>query len=177
MTRFRGPPRGLWGVGIRLTSAVRGPACCPINVPGNARLHLRAIRSALRCTMQVLDFKDRSVRGSRCTPNNIHHFIESGALLTPTCTPQRPQGGIGKGHTASQIACGRVVGPPKSSSELPLTLHGSNWDKNGARARCPVNDMLPWPSPGPLWGRHNADRRASDPYVYAPDTPGRATRA
>ena len=44
----------------------------------------------------------------------------TGALLRLLCTPQRPQGGFGEGHKPSQIACGGVIGPPKSSSELPL---------------------------------------------------------
>ncbi len=46
----------------------------------------------------------------------------TGALLSPMCTPHRPQGRLGEGPEPSQIACGGVIEPPKSSTELPLHI-------------------------------------------------------
>ena len=56
----------------------------------------------------------------------------TGAVRSPMCTPQRPQGGLGEGQKPSQIPCGSVIRPPKSSSELPLyTLCGSKCRERG----------------------------------------------
>jgi hypothetical protein len=46
----------------------------------------------------------------------------TGALLTLMWRPRTVQGGLGEGHKPSQIACGSVIGPPISSSELPLDI-------------------------------------------------------
>jgi hypothetical protein len=98
----------------------------------------------------------------------------TGALLTPVWRPRKLQGEFGEGHKPSQIACGSAIGPPYSSSELPPhTLHASKCRENGMCARSLVNYMLSWPSPGPLGRPHEAHRRASDPRVEAPETPGR----
>ena len=52
------------------------------------------------------------------------------------------------------------------------TLHASKCSENGMCARSLVNYMLSWPSPGLLGRRHDAHRRASDPYVEAPGAAG-----
>ena len=44
----------------------------------------------------------------------------TGALQTPMWRPQTLQGRFGEGHKPSQIACGSVIGPPESSSELSV---------------------------------------------------------
>ena len=43
----------------------------------------------------------------------------TGVLRAPMWRPQTLQGGFEEGHKPSRIACGSVIGPPKSSSELP----------------------------------------------------------
>ena len=52
-------------------------------------------------------------------------------------------------------------------------IHPSTCREKGMCARTLVNYMLSWPSPGPRGRRHEAHRRASDPYVEAPEAPRR----
>jgi hypothetical protein len=77
-------------------------------------------------------------------------------------------------------APGRIRGGPSSvhQNRYPNFLHtlrASKCCENWMCARSLVNYMRSWPSPGPIGRRHEAHKRASDPYVEATNAPGGGT--
>ncbi len=78
-----------------------------------------------------------------------------------------------RGPRTLGVACGGVIGPPQPSSELPLHTSRKQvlrkWDVRAIPRKLHALVALP----GLLGRRHEAHRRASDPYVETPDAPGR----